>query len=77
VGTVGFTEWNVDDAAVKRTALRSAKRTVVAVDSSKFGREAFARLCGPADVDLVVTDTAVDAEESRRLAMAGTELVIA
>lgn len=77
VGPGGFTEWNLDDAAVKRTALRSAKRTVVAVDSSKFGREAFARLCGPADVDLVVTDQAVDAEERRQFAMAGTELVIA
>lgn len=41
----GFTEWNTDDAAVKRAALSGAKRTIAAVDASKFGRDAFASIC--------------------------------
>ena len=43
--TAGLTEWNADDAAVKRAALGGAKRTTAAVDASKFGRDAFATIC--------------------------------
>jgi DeoR/GlpR family transcriptional regulator of sugar metabolism len=57
----GFTEWNVEDAAVKRAALASSSRCLVACDSSKFGNTAFARI-GPLETaDLIVTDAALEA----------------
>jgi DeoR/GlpR family transcriptional regulator of sugar metabolism len=52
----GLTEWNTDDAAVKRAAMASAGRIIVACDSSKFGQTAFARICGIDAVDHIVTD---------------------
>jgi DeoR/GlpR family transcriptional regulator of sugar metabolism len=73
----GFTEWNADDAAVKRSALAAARRTIVAVDSSKFGTEAFARICPLEGVDLVVTDAEVAAPDRSPLDQAGIELLIA
>ena len=73
----GFTEWNIEDAAVKRAALSASRRTIVAIDASKFGHEAFARICGLDDVDLIVTDDAVPSERHHELSAAGTEILIA
>jgi DeoR/GlpR family transcriptional regulator of sugar metabolism len=58
----GLTEFNLDDARVKRAALRSAGRCVVLADASKLGRVAFARICSLERVDVLVTDA--DAEKS-------------
>jgi len=73
----GFTEWNVEDAAVKRAAMRNAAVTLAAVDSSKYGRTAFAQICAADGPDVVVVDDglAPDAVNSlrsatRRLALA-------
>jgi len=76
-GSAGFTEWNIEDAAVKRTALSVSRRTVVAVDASKFGREAFARICGLDEVDVMVTDEAISSQQRNELSVAGTEILIA
>src|SRR5581483_7323513 len=56
---VGCTEFNLDDARVKRAALANARRCVVVADGSKLGRVAFARICPLERVDVLVTDTSV------------------
>jgi DeoR/GlpR family transcriptional regulator of sugar metabolism len=71
----GLTEWNIDDAAIKRAALASSARCIVACDSSKFGQTAFARIAPLAAADLIVTDTDIDAEH-RQAISAGTALYI-
>jgi DeoR/GlpR family transcriptional regulator of sugar metabolism len=73
----GFTEWNTEDAAIKRAALAVSRRTIVACDSSKFGREAFARICGLDDVDALITDDAISAAHKHEISLAGAELLIA
>jgi DeoR/GlpR family transcriptional regulator of sugar metabolism len=73
----GLTEWNVEDAAIKRAALAVARRTLVACDSSKFGREAFARICGLDEVDTFITDDALSAGQRNELTLVGPELLIA
>ncbi|GAA4140749.1 DeoR/GlpR family DNA-binding transcription regulator [Leifsonia shinshuensis] len=73
----GFTEWNLEDAAIKRASLAASRRTIAAVDSSKFGREAFARICGLDQVAAVVTDAAISSEQKRDFSVSGTELLIA
>jgi DeoR/GlpR family transcriptional regulator of sugar metabolism len=70
----GFTEWNVHDAAVKRAALASSARCLVACDSSKFGQTAFARIAGLDQVDLIITDADL-ADDQRRAAEAGGALL--
>jgi Transcriptional regulators of sugar metabolism len=67
---VGCTEWNLDDAAVKQAALASARKSIVAADSSKIGAIAFARVCPIERVDAVVTTADADprfAEGLRKL----------
>ena len=75
--SAGLTEWNVDDAAVKRAALASSSRCIVACDSSKFGQTAFARIAGLDAADLVVTDTELGADQRDALSVLGTTLHIA
>jgi len=76
-GSAGFTEWNIEDAAVKRAALSVSRHTIVAIDASKFGREAFARICGLDEVDVMVTDDAISSQQRHEISVAGTEILIA
>lgn len=65
----GLTEWNSDDAAVKRAALAGARRTTAAVDASKWGRDAFATICDlqtPSTVLVAGLSTSADADALRR-----------
>lgn len=73
----GFTEWNIEDAAIKRTAREVSRRTVVAMDSSKFGREAFAQICGLDEIDVLVTDAELTSTHQKEISAAGAELLIA
>jgi DeoR/GlpR family transcriptional regulator of sugar metabolism len=52
----GLSEYNWDDALVKRAMIRSAKEVIVVADSSKFGRTAFARIAEIGEIHVVVTD---------------------
>lgn len=54
--SVGVTEFNLDDARVKRAALASARRCVVLADSSKLDRVAVASVCPVDRVDVLITD---------------------
>jgi len=73
----GCTEWNVDDAIVKRVALEVSRRCIVAADSSKFGSVAFARVCGLEAVATVVSDSSLEAGLRDRVSLAGVSLRIA
>jgi DeoR/GlpR family transcriptional regulator of sugar metabolism len=72
----GFTDFSLDDVAVKKAALGSARRCVVACDSAKLGRVGFARI-GPLDAAAtIVTDTPSD-EDRAWLTDAGLDVVAA
>ncbi|MGW0843852.1 DeoR/GlpR family DNA-binding transcription regulator [Streptomyces sp. NPDC002787] len=63
------------EAAVDRLLCERAERVVVAADSSKLGRRAFARICATGAVDTLVTDTAAAPETVRRFEEAGVRVV--
>lgn len=73
----GVTEYEFDDAETKQAALRSARRKIVVVDSSKLGAVAFVRLCPIDEVDVVVTDAGADRGQVEALRAAGVEVVVA
>ncbi len=58
--TAGVTEYNLDDARVKRKALDSAQLRIVVADRSKIGNVAFARVCPLSEIDVVVTEDRPD-----------------
>ncbi|WP_324787878.1 DeoR/GlpR family DNA-binding transcription regulator [Streptomyces sp. H51] len=63
------------EAAVNRLLCERAERVVVAADSSKLGRRAFARICAADAVDTLVTDTAASPDAVRRFEEAGVRVV--
>jgi len=73
----GCTEWNVDDAIIKRTALAVSTRCIVAADSTKFGATAFARVCGLDAVSMVVSDTSLSDMQREKVSLAGATILIA
>lgn len=52
----GLTEYNLEDAQVKRAMLRSAKECIVVTDSSKLGQIAFAAVAPLTAMDTLITD---------------------
>ncbi len=65
------------EASTNQLMASQATLVVVAADSSKVGRRAFARICAAADVDVLVTDAGIAAEEVARFAEAGVRVMIA
>ena len=58
--SAGVTEYNLEDAHIKRVTLNSCRRCVVLADASKLGAVAFARVCPLDRVHVLVTDESSD-----------------
>ncbi|MFC9807862.1 DeoR/GlpR family DNA-binding transcription regulator [Streptomyces griseoaurantiacus] len=71
----GLTTPDLAEAAVKRAAVAAARRVVLLADSAKHGQEHFARFGGLDDVDLLITDSGLDADEAGAIEREGTEVV--
>ncbi len=64
------------EGAVKTAMIRSARRTVALVDSSKFAEESFVRFADLADLDVLITDRAPDPDLAAALDAAGVEVLV-
>lgn len=71
----GCTESSEAETSIKVALMRSAKRKIIAVDSTKFGKVSFAKVCDIADFDTVVTDKKPSAEWFDALETADCELL--
>ncbi|MFF9588592.1 DeoR/GlpR family DNA-binding transcription regulator [Streptomyces sp. NPDC014646] len=63
------------EASINRLLAQQAQRVVVAADSSKIGKRAFARVCDLGQVDFLVTDKGITPEAAARFAEAGVTVV--
>lgn len=52
----GLTEYNLEDARVKRAALETASRRVVLADASKFDRVCLATVASLEEIDVLISD---------------------
>ena len=73
----GVTDYNLEDAELKRILTSTAKRVIVLADASKLGQETFAFVCGLDSVDLLITDDGADPELLERFRKAGLEVAVA
>jgi DeoR family transcriptional regulator, aga operon transcriptional repressor len=73
----GATAHHEGEASINRLMARQASRVVIAADSSKVGRRAFARICAPREVDVLVTDAGLSAEDAAALEEAGVDVILA
>jgi DeoR family fructose operon transcriptional repressor len=66
-----------DEAAAKRAMVGAARRVVCLTDASKVGTEAAIRFAALDEVDVLVTDSGIDAEAREAFEAAGPEVVVA
>lgn len=72
--TGGLTEFNLEDAEVKKAMIESSRRVVVLVDSSKFAQTGFAHVMDVERAFAVISDTGLDDENARALQERGVEV---
>jgi len=72
----GLTTPNLLEAETNRALARSARRTVVVADSSKWGTLGMARFLTLAEVDVLVTDEGLPDDARTRLADAGVRVIL-
>ncbi|MEU8678601.1 DeoR/GlpR family DNA-binding transcription regulator [Streptomyces sp. NPDC048560] len=70
----GITAYDLDEAAVKKAVIASARRIIAAADGAKLGRVAHAYVGPSTLVDILVTDIAAPAHETTALESGGTTL---
>lgn len=71
----GLSEYNMDDAMVKQSAIVAARRVVVLADASKIGHVAFVSVAALKVVDLIVTDASPDGDVIRAIKDQGVEVL--
>lgn len=70
----GVSSHDLLEGAVKKAAVTASSRVIAAVDSSKFGRTAFGRVCPIDAIDVLVTDVDAPPDEVAALQDAGVEV---
>ena len=61
----GLTDVSLDVARVKAAMIRSARRTILLADSSKWGNSTFAKIASLAEIDIIITDDGLS-EKARK-----------
>ena len=72
---MGITDSNERDSEIKKAFFKAANKKVLAVDSSKFDKASFVKVCGLSDVDTIVTDVCPEKRWCERINDAGVELI--
>lgn len=72
--TGGLSIANFLEVGAKQMMLKAAERSVIVADHTKLGRMALARLCDLKDIDLLITDSGMDAETQSRMKKLGVEM---
>jgi len=72
---LGITDSNEKDSEIKQAIFAAADKKILAVDSTKFDKRSFVRVCDPDEVDVIVTDAEPSARWVEKLREKNIELV--
>lgn len=75
--TAELTDFNLDDAEVKRVMIETARRKVVLADHTKLDQQRFAHVANINEIDEVITDPKADPETLATLRSAGIKITVA
>lgn len=73
----GLTEYNLEDALVKKYLIHNANKCIVVADSSKIGRATFASFADISVVDTLITDSDVPKDYIKAFEELNIEVLIA
>jgi DeoR/GlpR family transcriptional regulator of sugar metabolism len=71
----GISDYHYEEAHVKRAAMRSSKRTILAADHTKLGRTSLVRIAHLAEISLLVTDARPDHPTLQDASTQGVQVV--
>ncbi len=72
----GLSTPNVEEAHLNRIMMAISKQIIVVADSSKFHKRSFAFIAPVTEIDIIVTDPGIPAEEQKKLENAGIQVMI-
>lgn len=72
----GLTEYNIEDALIKRALLQSAREKIILADSSKFGVTTLTAVAGLEEIDKIVTDQNAPQEMIEEIQKLGVEVIL-
>jgi DeoR/GlpR family transcriptional regulator of sugar metabolism len=72
----GITTTDYREAELNKAMIRTAEKTIVLADSSKFNRRGFSKIANMDDVDLIITDSNIPSKIAQRIEQMGIELKI-
>lgn len=73
----GITSAIMEEASVKQAMIHAGQKVVVLADHTKFGKTAFTHVCRLDEVDMVITDAGIEAEQAAEVRALGVDLRIA
>lgn len=73
----GITDYDLDGSDISRKMMERADETVILADHTKFGKTAFAYICGLSDISLLITNQECPVEWRTLLESKGINLLIA
>ena len=72
----GITTTDIREADLNKAMMRSAQKTIVLADSSKFRRRGFSKIANMDEIDLIITDSRISDKLAQRIESLGIELTI-
>lgn len=72
----GLSTPNVEEAHLNRIMISISKQVIVVTDSSKFNKRSLAFIAAIGEIDTIITDEGIPAEERTKLENAGVEVII-
>lgn len=73
----GITTTDMREAHLNQAMMRTAQKTIVLADSTKFGRRGFSKIADMDEVDLIITDANLPDSVAQRLEEMGIEVLVA
>ncbi len=72
----GLTTTNALEAHLNQIMIESAKEVIALIDSSKFGKKSFGRICGLEQVDHIITDSNISEDTVKKLRLLGVNVTV-
>lgn len=73
----GITSGTVEESDLIQQMIKSAEKTILLSDSSKYGKRGFSRICPIEDIDIIITDSGLPEEARCRMEELGVKVIIA
>lgn len=72
----GLTTSNMMEALLNKKMIEASQKTIVLVDSSKFGKRGFGKICGLEDIEQIITDSNISKHTVNTLESMGVEVTV-